>query len=496
MLQSHKIVGDLMEVYDLIVIGGGAAGLVTASGAAQLGAKVVLIEKDKLGGECLWTGCVPSKALIEAGRTKRKIDLAQKQGFETGPVRVDFARVMEHVHETIMQIEPHDNPERFRKMGIRVIKGYARFTGHDRIEVNGEILIGGRFCIATGGTVVVPPIEGIKDVPYLTHETFFDIRKQPKHLIVIGAGPIGCELGQSMARLGSRVTLIETLDCVLHNDDKELACMLHAYLDEEVTIHVGTRAMKVTEKGGTISLTCQRGDASFVVEGDALLLATGKRPRTADMGLDVAGVAFDKTGIEVDASLLTTNPRIYACGDVAGPYLFTHMAEYQAGIVISNALIPLLKRKVSYGVVPWVTYTDPELAHVGLSEVQAKAQFGAEKISVFRYDVKDNDRHIIEGATKGVVKLVTTSKGKILGCDILGANAGDLIHEYALAIKKGLFVSAVSSLIHAYPTLAQVNKRASDRYYAEKIFKGKIPKIVRWWLQKTRAKAPAENSEG
>lgn len=480
-----------MEVYDLIVIGGGAAGLVTASGAVQLGAKVALIEKDKLGGECLWTGCVPSKALIEAGRTKRKIDRAQKEGFEMGAVRVDFARIMEHVHETIMQIAPHDDPERFKKMGIRVIQGHGRFTGHRHIEVNGETLIGSRFCIATGGSVVIPPIEGIEDVPFLTHETFFDIRKQPKHLIVIGAGPVACELGQAMARLGSQVTLIETLDCVLHNDDKELSCRLHGYLDEEMTIHVGTRAMKVAEKEGTISLTCQRGDASFVIEGDVLLLATGKRPRTTDMGFDVAGVAVGRSGIKVDASLVTTNARIYACGDVAGPYLFTHMAEYQAGIVISNALIPLLRRKVSYDVVPWVTYTDPELAHVGLSEKQAKQKYGEEKISIFRYEVKDNDRHIIEGATKGLVKLVTTSKGKILGCDILGVSAGDLIHEYALAIKKGLSVSAVSGLIHAYPTLAQANKRASDRYYAEKIFKGRIPKIIKWWLEKTRPKSPA-----
>lgn len=481
-----------MEVYDLIVIGGGAAGLVTASGAAQLGAKVALIEKDKLGGECLWTGCVPSKALIEAGRTKRKLDLAQKEGFELGPVQVNFSRVMAHVHETIMEIEPHDDPERFRKMGIRVIQGHARFTGYDRIEVNDETLIGSRFCIATGGRVLVPPIEGIKDVPYLTHETFFDLRKQPKHLIVIGAGPIGCELGQAMARLGSQVTLIETLDCVLHNDDKELSCLLHGYLDEELTIHVGTRAMQVSEKDGTIKLRCQQGDESFVVEGDTLLLATGKRPRTTNMGLDVAGVAVGRSGIQVDASLVTTNARIYACGDVAGPYLFTHMAEYQAGIVISNALIPFLKRKVSYDVVPWATYTDPELAHVGLSEKQAKQQFGEKKISIFRYEVKDNDRHIIEGATKGVVKLVCTSKGKILGCDILGANAGDLIHEYALAVKKGLSVAAVSGLIHVYPTLAQANKRASDRYYAEKIFKGNIPKILKWWLEKTRAKTPTD----
>ena len=485
-----------METYDIVVIGGGAAGLVTASGAAQLGAKVALIERDKLGGECLWTGCVPSKALIEAGRTKRRIDQARNEGFEMASVQVDFARVMDHVHETIMAIQPHDDPARFTKMGIEVIQGEARFTGTDRVEVNGRTLLSSRFCVAVGGDVAIPPIEGIREVPFLTHETFFDLRKQPEHLIIVGAGPIGCELGQAMHRLGTKVTLIETLDCVLHNDDKELACMLHAYLDAEgLMIHVGTRAMKAEEKEGTIKLTCRRKDQEFVVEGDALLLATGKRPRTSRMGLEAAGVIVNRQGIQVDETLRTSNPRIYACGDVASPYLFTHMAEYQAGLVISNALIPLLNRKQALDVIPWATYTDPELAHVGLSEAAAREKFGDAGIHVFRYEVKENDRHIIEGATKGMVKLVTRTNGKIIGCDMLGVSAGELIHEYALAIKKGLSVGAVSGLIHAYPTLAQANKRASDRFFSEKFFQGRIPKIVAWWLEKTRPKNPPRNVE-
>jgi len=478
-----------MESFDLVVIGGGAGGLVTASGAAQLGAKVALIERERLGGECLWTGCVPSKALIESGKTKRRIDRARGKGFAFGKIKVNFAGVMEQVHETVMAIQPHDDPARFRKMGIDVIEGTAKFTGHDRIEVNGRTLVAGRFCIATGGDILVPPIEGIRGVPFLTHENFFDLRKQPEHLIIIGAGPIGCELGQAMNSLGSKVTLIETLDCVLHNDDKELACMLHAFLDEEgLNIHIGTRAMEAEKMDENIRLTCKKGEKTFTVDGDALLLATGKRPRTSGMGLDVAGVLCDRSGIKVDATLKTSNPRIYACGDVAGPYLFTHSAEYQAGIVISNALIPLLSRKVDYGVVPWCTYTEPELAHAGLSEAAARQTFGDDKISVYRYELQENDRHIIEGATKGRIKLITRGNGKIIGCDILGAHAGELIHEYALAIKKGLSVGAVSGLIHAYPTLAQANKRVSDRYFGEKFFKGKIPKVVRWWLELTRPK--------
>jgi pyruvate/2-oxoglutarate dehydrogenase complex dihydrolipoamide dehydrogenase (E3) component len=478
-----------METFDMVVIGGGAAGLVTASGSAQLGAKVALIERGKLGGECLWTGCVPSKALIETARTKRLVEQAKAKGIETGIVKVDFARVMEHVHETIMAIEPHDDPKRFRDMGIDVIEGSAVFTARDRVEVNGRTLVSRRFCIATGGDTLVPPIKGIQDVPYLTHENFFDLRKQPEHLLIIGAGPIGCELGQAMHRLGTKVTLIETLDCILHKDDKELACLMHAYLEEEgITIHVDTRAQKVEARNGVVALTCRKKNQDIEVEGDALLLATGKRPRTAGLGLEAAGVVVDKSGIQVNHTMRTTNPQIYAAGDVAGPYLFTHVAEYQAGLVISNALIPLLSRKASFTVVPWVTYTDPELAHVGISEAEARKQFGAAAVRIWKYEPKENDRHIIEGATKGLVKLITRKDGKILGCDMLGANAGDLIHEYALAIRKGLKVGDISGMIHAYPTLALANKRVSDRYYAEKIFKGRIPKIVKWWLEKVRPK--------
>jgi len=476
-----------MESYDLVVIGGGAAGLVAASGAAQLGAKVALIEREKLGGECLWTGCVPSKALIEAARTKHLMERAGGRGIGTGNVKVDFTGVMDHVRGTIMAIQPHDDPKRFRDLGVEVIEGAARFTGPDRLEVNGRTLVSGRFCIATGGQTVIPPVEGIDGVPFLTHENFFDIRTQPEHLIVIGAGPIGCEIGQSMLRLGSRVTLIETLDCILHNDDREMACLLHAYLEQEgVGIHVGTRAMKAEVRNGGVLLTCRKGDETIEVEGDALLLATGKRPRTADLGLEAAGVAVNRTGIDVDSSMRTTNPRIFAAGDVAGPFLFTHTAEYQAGLVVGNALIPFLNRRASYQVVPWATYTDPELAHVGMSEEKARERFGPGGIKVFRFELKNNDRHVIEGAVKGQVKLVTRPNGKILGCDMLGANAGDLIHEYALAIRKGLKVGDISGMIHAYPTLAQANKRVSDRYFAEKIFQGRIPGLVRWWLGKTR----------
>lgn len=478
-----------MENYDLVVIGGGAAGLVTASGASRLGAKVALIERERMGGECLWTGCVPSKALIEAAKARVRVDRAKRQGIETGSVSVNFKRVMEHVRDTIKAIQPHDDPERFRGMGIEVIEGDARFTGRNTLEVDGRRLISRRFCIATGGDVVVPPIEGIDRVKFLTHESFFEIDRQPEHLIIIGAGPIGCELGQAMKRLGSDVTLIETMDCILHKDDHELSCKLHSYLEEEgITIKVGARAVRCEENEGRIKLTCKKGEDEFVVEGDTLLLATGKRPRTEGLRLDLAGVETERGRIITDHTMRTSNPGIYACGDVTGPYLFTHMAEYQAGLVVSNALVPLLRRKADYRIVPWCTFTDPELAHVGISEEDAKKEFGEENIRIWRYELKENDRHIIDGETKGVVKLITTKKGRILGCDMLGAGAGDLIHEYALAIKKGLGVRDISGMIHAYPTLAQANKRVSDLYFAEVFFKGRIPSIIGWWLRMVRPK--------
>ena len=478
-----------MEVFDLVVIGAGAGGLVTASGAARLGAKVALIEQGRFGGECLWTGCVPSKALIRSAKVRHLMEHAGSYGFRDQPIPVDFARVMQHMRDVIMTIQPHDDPDRFRKMGVEVIQGRAAFVGRDRLEVNGRILKSRRFCIAVGADPSLPPIEGLNRVPYMTHLNFFDQSRQPEHLLVVGGGPVGCEMGQTFQRLGSRATVIEALGCILDKDDRETTNRLHEILTKEgLRIELNASAEKVEQEGDRIRLRCARAGQSFSVEGDALLVATGKRPRVEGLGLAEAGVEYDHRGIKVDRWMRTTNPRVFACGDVTDGFPFTHMAEYQAGLVVTNALVPLLRRKADYSVVPWCTFTDPELAQVGLTEEQAKRRFGEGGYRVWRFAVADNDRHIIDGQTQGTVKLLTRPNGRIMGCTILSAGAGDLIHEYALALKKKGTVADISGMIHVYPTQAQANKRASDQYFAEKFFTGKIPKLLSWWLKWVRPK--------
>ena len=479
-----------MEVFDLVVIGAGAGGLVAASGAARLGAKVALIEEGRFGGECLWTGCVPSKALIRSAKIRHLMEHAGSYGFRDQSVSVDFARVMQHMRDVIMTIQPHDDPDRFRKMGVEVIQGRAAFTGRDRLEVNGRVLKSRRFCVAVGADPFIPPIEGLDRIPYMTHLNFFDQSRQPEHLIVVGGGPVGCEMGQTFQRLGSRVTIIEALDRILDKDDLETAHRLHEILTKEgLKIELNAKAEKVEREGDRIRLRCARGGQSFSVEGDVLLVATGKRPRVEGLGLAEGGVEFGPRGIKVDRCMRTTNPRVFACGDVTGGFPFTHMAEYQAGLVVTNALVPLLRRKADYSVVPWCTFTDPELAQVGLTEEQAKRRFGEGAYRVWRFAVADNDRHIIDGQTQGTVKLLTRPNGRILGCTILSAGAGDLIHEYALALKKKGTVGDISGMIHVYPTQAQANKRVSDQYFVEKFFAGRIPKILSRWLRWIRPKA-------
>jgi pyruvate/2-oxoglutarate dehydrogenase complex dihydrolipoamide dehydrogenase (E3) component len=480
-----------VEIFDLVVIGGGAGGLVTASGAVRLGAKVALIERERLGGECLWTGCVPSKALIRSAKIKHLTEHAGSYGFRDQTLPVDFARVMQHMRDVILTIQPHDDPDRFRKMGVEVIQGRAVFAGHDRLEVNGRVLKSRRFCIAVGADPLLPPIEGLDRVPYMTHQNFFEQSRQPEHLLVVGGGPVGCEMGQTFHRLGSRVTVVETLGRILNRDDRETAGRLHEILVKEgLRIELNTRAERVERQGDRIRLHCVRDGQSFPVEADAMLVAAGKRPRVDGLGLDEAGVAFDQSGIKVDRTMRTTNPRIFACGDVTGGFPFTHTAEYQAGLVVTNALVPLLRRKADYSVVPWCTFTDPELAQVGLTEEQARQQFGEGGYRVWRFAVADNDRHIIDGETQGTVKLLTRPNGRIIGGTILSAHAGDLIHEYALALKKRGRVADISGMIHVYPTQAQANKRASDQYYADKFFAGRIPKLLSWWLKRVRPKPP------
>lgn len=464
-----------MEKCDLVIIGGGAGGLVVASVAAQLGLKVTLIERQaKLGGDCLHTGCVPSKTLIQAAKVASLMRRANEFGLESVAPRVDLGKVSDHVQSVIDQIQPHDDPERFRAFGCEVLFGHAEFINAYTVRVEDRQIHAKRFLIATGSRPFVPPIAGLEDAGYLTNESLFSLRELPARLLVLGGGPIGLEMAQAFARLGSKVSVVERLPHLLPQEDAEIADILQERLTAEgIDVHTSTSAERVTLQGDSRHIECEGG---VTLEADQLLVAVGRRPSVENLGLEAAGVEFDTRGIRVDNRMRTSQKHIYACGDACGPFPFTHVAEYQAGIVISNVVFRFPK-KVDYRVVPWVTYTDPELARVGLSEQQACEQ-GIEP-TILRFPFKDIDRALAEVEPNGLTKYVV-HRGKILGASILGPHAGELIHEIVLAMKTGASIGAISATIHAYPTLAQIHRRTVNTWYGEKLFSTRTRRLVGW----------------
>ncbi|GMQ88265.1 MAG: FAD-dependent oxidoreductase [Gammaproteobacteria bacterium] len=460
---------------DLVIIGGGAGGLVVASVASQLGLKVTLIEKrEKLGGDCLHTGCVPSKTLIQAAKVASLMRRAGEFGLEPVTPRVDLGKVNGHVQSVIDQIQPHDDPERFRAYGCEVLFGHAEFMDAHTVRVNDQQIRGRRFLIATGSQPLIPPIDGLEEAGYLTNESLFSLRELPQRLLVLGGGPIGLEMAQAFARLGSKVSVVERLPHLLPQEDPEIADILKERLAAEgIDVCTSTGAERVTRQGDTRRVECSGGIA---LEADQVLVAVGRLPCVENLGLETAGVEFDARGIRVDKRMRTSQKHIYACGDVCGPYPFTHMAEYQAGIVISNVVFRFPK-KVDYRVVPWVTYTDPELARVGLTEQQAREQ--GIVATVLRFPFKDIDRALAEVETCGLTKFVV-HKGKLLGASILGPHAGELIHEIVLAMKTGAGIGDISATIHAYPTLAQIHRRTVNTWYGAKLFSARTRRLVRW----------------
>lgn len=464
-----------MKRRDLVILGGGAGGLVVASVAAQLGLKVTLVEKaDKLGGDCLHYGCVPSKTLIHAARVASLMRRGPEFGLPACEVDVDLGKIADHVQSVIERIQEHDDPERFRSYGCEVVFGAASFIDSHRVQVNDEVIHGRRFVIATGSQPFIPPIEGLEKAGYLTNEDLFSLRDLPARLVVLGGGPVGLEMAQAFARLGSRVTVVERLPHLLPQEDPEVADALQAQLESEGMVILSTTTVeRVSREGNTTQVGCSDGR---VIETDALLVAVGRRPVVEDLGLDAAGVAHSAKGIPVDRRQRTSQKHIYACGDVCGPYPLTHMAEYQAGIVISNAIFRVPK-KTDYRVVPWVTYTDPELARVGMTEQQARDK-GIEP-EVLRFPFREIDRAITDRETSGLARLVV-HKGKILGASILGPHAGELIHEIVLAMKTGAGIGDISATIHAYPTLAQVNRRVVNTFYGKKLFSPGTRRLVKW----------------
>lgn len=463
---------------DLCVIGAGSGGLSLAAGAVQMGARVVLVEAAEMGGDCLNTGCVPSKALIAAAKAAE----AQRKGFRgvaaVAP-QVDFAAVKDHIRAVIDEIAPVDSQERFEGLGCTVIRAFARFTGPAEVQAGDTTIRARRFVIATGSHALVPPIPGIDTVPYLTNETIFDLRDRPKHLIVIGGGPIGVEMAQAHRRLGCDVTVIEGAK-VLGREDPELAAVvIQALQDEGIALVEGQPVVRIAGTDGAVEVTL--GDGRQIT-GSHLLVAVGRKVALDGMNLDAAGIAHSPKGVTVDARLRSTNRRVYAIGDAAGGLQFTHVAAWHAGIVVRQAVLGL-PAKADPRALPRATYTDPELAQVGLTEAEARKQHGS-ALTVVRAEFAHNDRAQAERKTKGLIKVMVV-KGRPVGASIVGPQAGELIGLWALAISARLKMSAIAGMVAPYPTLGEVSKRAAGAYFSPKLFDNPVLKrfvgfVQRW----------------
>ncbi len=449
-------------IYDIAVIGGGSAGLSIAAAASQFGSKVIMFEKGEMGGDCLNTGCVPSKALLAAAKHAQYTRTGAAFGVSAVEPKIDFAKVMAHVQSVIAAIAPHDSQERFEGLGVTVVRAPVRFTSVNTLEAKGKSYTARRIVIATGSRAGVPPIPGLADVPFMTNETIFKNRILPKHLIVIGGGPIGMEMAQAHRRLGAKVTVLEAFAPLAKDDPEMTKIVLDNLTAEGIDIKAGAAISAVSHsaKGFVVSFK----DGSKII-GSHLLVAAGRVPNVEGLRLEDAGIAYTKRGITVDAGLRSSNPRVYAAGDVAGGLQFTHVAGYHAGLIIRSILFRL-RIKNRTDIIPWVTYTDPELAHVGYAEADARKAFG-DKVKVLRWGFDHNDRAQAEGKTKGLVKVVVGARGKILGASIVGTGAGELIHPWVLAITNGLKVSAFANTVMPYPTMGEASKRAAVSYYAD-----------------------------
>jgi len=461
--------------YDICIIGGGAAGLVTAAGAASLGAKVILIEKYRLGGDCLYTGCVPSKTMIHSAEVAHIVKTSHKFGVTAQLGDITQSTVMKRVADVIKTIEPHDSPERFRAMGVEVVFAEAQFVAEDCVLVDGREITARKFVLATGSRPFIPPISGLENISYHTNETIFDVTETIEHLIVVGSGAIGCEMAQSFARLGAKVTLLSNTGLLPVEDSDMSDVVKQQFISDGIDLHLNVLLKRIekTDKGVGVEIKGDHHDKSNSIEGSHLLIATGRQSNIENLGLVQAGVKTEHGRLVVDARLRTSNKRIYACGDVAGPYLFTHMAEHQAGVVLRNTLFHLPAKSQTEGI-PWCTFTSPELARVGLSEHDAQQKNIRHRVYTFPFD--EVDRAITDGDTMGMAKIITSPKGKLLGACIVGAHAGELIAEYVLAISQGLNVSALSNTIHIYPTLAHINRRVADQRMKEAL----TPRRKRW----------------
>lgn len=467
-----------MLEYDVVAVGGGTGGLVTAAGASYLGADVALVEKEALGGDCLWTGCVPSKALLASARLAHAMRHASDLGLRGAAPAHAFAEVMERMRGAREQVAEHDDPERFRSMGVDVHFGRARFSGPRTLEVEGVGAIrSSRIVVATGAVPAVPPISGLDEVGYLTHESAFDEDELPDEIVVLGAGPVGLEFAQVYARLGAGVTVVEMAPQILPAEDADVAAALREILEDEgIRFRTGWTAEGAAAADGRKRVTGPDGET---LPCDEIFVATGRRPQTDGLELQKAGVETDGAAIRVDDTLRTTASGVWAVGDVTGGLQFTHVADYMAKTAVRNCLLPFSAR-VDYSAVPWVTYTDPEVAHVGLGEDEAERRGGR----TYRYEFSDLDRAIVDGSTHGFVKVSADRKGRILGATVLGTDAGNLLQPVVLAMKHDLTLADLSDTVHPYPTLVEGVKRTADAYQRSRLegTGGRILRKVVSWL--------------
>lgn len=476
-----------MERYNLVVIGAGSGGLVVAAGATGLGARVALIEKHKMGGDCLNYGCVPSKAFIKVGKTAHAVRTASRFAINTGETALpsqNLKDAMDYVRAVQATIAPHDSVERFTGLGVEVKRGSGKLRSAHEVEIEGtgEVIWGRHIVIATGSRAFIPPIPGLAEAGYLTNETVFDATELPRRLLVIGGGPIGIEIGQSFRRLGSEVTVVHDLAHIVPKEDADVAEVLaNQFREEGILIHDRIKVDRVEVKAGEkqVTITTETGTETLVV--DEILLATGRRANIEGLGLDEVGVKSGRSGITIDETCRTNIPSIWAIGDVAGPYQFTHWAGYQARVVIRNTLFPLTA-KCDYANTPWVTFTDPEIGRVGLSEDEARQKGIA--YDVYRVGFDRVDRAICDGEREGFAKvLAAKGTGRILGAVIVHPHGGELIAELALAKKHGLTLDKLSGTIHTYPTLSEVNRALGDAYMRTKLkptMKARLTKVYAW----------------
>jgi pyruvate/2-oxoglutarate dehydrogenase complex dihydrolipoamide dehydrogenase (E3) component len=463
---------------DLCVIGAGSGGLSVAAAAAAFGVPVVLIEKAKMGGDCLNYGCVPSKSLIAAAGHADVARHSGPFGIATARPSIDFAKVHHHVHSVIAAIAPNDSKERFTGLGVRVIEGAACFTDRHTVKVDDIVVRARRFVIAAGSAPAVPPIPGLDGTPHLTNETIFELKQCPEHLLVIGAGPIGLELAQAFRRLGAEVTVLEAATPLAKDDPECAQVVLDQLAREGIALRTGVKVVRVEKAGPKVRAVLESAAGAGgeqAVDGSHLLVATGRKPNTDGLGLEAAGIRSEKRGIVVNGGLVTTNRKVFAIGDVIGAAQFTHVANYHAGIVIRRALFRL-GAKVDEDALPWVTYTDPELAHVGLTESAARQRYRS--VRILRAPFHENDRAQAERATRGHIKVVTTRKGAILGATIVGPHAGELITLWTLAIQQGLDIRAIAQLIVPYPTLSEIAKRAAISYFTPSLTRPMVRRII------------------